>query len=123
MRVAVFKPDQEGEFMKPRILILVLAIIAVTVISCGQETTLTVTPDHLPAGGGSVTVFYKTDGYTSAAAFVLTSNPPLPGFPIPWSSNMSQTIPNVTVTTTTTFTITTVPAHDMVTSKTVSVGS
>ena len=104
--------------MKAALLIFVVAVIAVAASGCGQKTTLTVTPDHLQAGGGSVTIKYKTDGYLGTAAFALTSNPPLSGFPIPWTGDKSDSV-TANVTTTTTFTITSAGA--MVTSKTVSV--
>ena len=101
-------------------LIVVLVTVLVTVAGCGEETTLTVSTDHLPAGGGSVTVTYKTSGYLNTAGFTLTSNPPLSGFPIPWTGNMSGSI-TATITKTTTFTISSVPGGTTVTSKTVSV--
>jgi hypothetical protein len=103
-----------------KVLLLMLIVVLVTVAGCGQETTLTVSTDHLPAGGGSVTVTYKTSGYLSTVGFTLTSNPPLSGFPIPWTGNMSGSI-TPTITKTTTFTISNVPGGTTVTSKTVSV--
>lgn len=106
--------------MKAALLILVVAIIAVAVSCNDEKTQLTVTPNSLPAGGGSVKVEYKTSGYLSTVQFELKSNPQLSGFPIPWSGNMSGSI-TPTVTKTTTFTISNMPSGTTVTSKTVSV--
>jgi hypothetical protein len=106
--------------MKAVLLILVVVLVGV-VVSCGQETKLTVSTDRLPAGGGSVTVTYKTSGYLGTVGFVLTSNPALPGFPIPWTGNMAGTV-TPTLTQTTTFTISNVAGGgSTITSKTVSV--
>ena len=103
----------------PLMLIVALGAVLVTVAGC-EEATLTVSPDHLPAGGGSVTVTYKTSGYLSTAGFTLTSNPPLSGFPIPWTGDNSGSV-TATITKTTTFTISNVPGGTTVKSKTVSV--
>jgi hypothetical protein len=100
--------------------IVVFVTVLVTLAGCGESTTLTVSPDHVPAGG-TVKVTYKTDGYLSSVGFALTSNPALPGFPIPWTGNMSGSI-TPTITQTTTFTISNVTGGGTtVTRKTVSV--
>jgi hypothetical protein len=114
--------------MKARLLMKALLLMSIvvfvtallTVGGCGETTTLTVSTDHLPAGGGPVTVTYKTSGYLSTVGFTLVSNPPLSGFPIPWTGNMSGSV-TPTITRTTTFTISNVPGGTTVTSKTVSV--
>lgn len=107
--------------MKAVLLILVVAVMFLgVVLGCGPTTTLNVTPGQLPAGGGSVKVDYKTDGYLSTVGFALTSNPPLSGFPVPWTGDNSGSI-TATVMQTTTFTVTNVPDGTTVKSKTVSV--
>jgi hypothetical protein len=105
--------------MKATFLMFVVAFVALVVPGCGQKTTLTVSPEQLQAGGGSVTVSYKTEGYLGTAGFALAANPPQSGFPIVWTGNTSGSV-TVTVKSTTTFTITTTDGT-MVTSKTVSV--
>jgi hypothetical protein len=106
--------------MKTALRILVVSLMAVAVSGCGPDMTLTVAPDHLPAGGGTVKVTYKTDGYLNNVPFVLTSNPTLTGFPVPWTGDTSGSI-TATVKTTTTFTLTQSGTPPAATSKTVSV--
>ena len=106
--------------MKKVLLALVVVLITVAVACNSQKITLTLSTGSLPAGGGSVTVTYKTEGFLASVPFTLAANPPASGFPITWTGNMGQSFP-VTVTKTTTFTITDAPAGTDVTSKTVSV--
>jgi hypothetical protein len=86
----------------------------------GEETTLTVTPTHV-AAGGSVTVTWKTSGFLGTVGFTLTSNPPLSGFPVVWTGNMSGSN-TWTITQSTTFTLSNVAGGgNTVISKTVAV--
>jgi hypothetical protein len=93
--------------------IVALVTVLVPLAGCGETATLTLSTDKLPAGGGSVKVTYKTDGYLGSVGWTLTSNPPLSGFPIVWTGNKSDSI--------TTFTLSNVPSGTTVVSKSVSV--
>jgi hypothetical protein len=69
----------------------------------GGEATLTVTPSHV-AAGGTVTITWKTSGYLGSVPWTLVSNPPLSGFPIAFTGNMSDSTTRA-VTQSTTFTL------------------
>jgi hypothetical protein len=89
----------------------------------GQEATLTVTPTHV-AAGGSVTITWKTSGFLGSVPWTVVSNPPLSGFPIVFTGNMSDSTTRV-VNVSTTFTLSNVGTGcadcSTVISKTVSV--
>jgi len=86
--------------------LLAVGLTATVWMGCGgggQDATLTVTPTHV-AAGGTVTIEWKTSGFLGSVPWTVVSNPPLSGFPIVSTGNMSGSTTRA-VNVSTTFTL------------------